>query len=934
MDLWDEFGNYIGPDQEEEEVEQEEIEHEEEEIQHVPNKQDLSSAVVHFEDKIYYQDPKQAYGNDVQVVYHDRDTQSLNEPIIKPLTLKKFQLSSTTPPRSYEFMLQLQQMPERIRNLAVIGNLHSGKTSLLDLLVRYSQPETKVDLYCDCLLLERERKITLKAKGMTFVLPDSKGKSYLLTLIDTPGHSNFSDEVSAACRLADGALVVVDAVEGLSLQTELAIKIALKEQLSLILVISKIDKLILELKLPPMDAYLKLRLVIDEINTFISSLGSAQYFAPECGNVIFASLSYNWAFDLGSFAKVYGGFISQELCKKMWGNYYLDEEGVIQNEGRIPTFVSLILEPLYKIFTVTLSHQGSELASRLKKIGVTLKKSELSLELNALLKLVFSRFFKDSCVESVVDACSNCCLDPLQARQISNSNIPSTSLSMQVAKIYPRQPEKANVDSTVDSFIGYGRIFTGRLTRGSQVRILREEYFSNPSEENTAIVLVEEIFIYQSQYLIPIEEAFAGNIVAIAGNSLQSHLIGATATILDLDLDVAKSASSFQPLHFNTIPTVKISMEPKIPSEMPKMIEALRRVAKTFPLLQISVLETGEYVLTGTGELYLDCVVHDLRRVFSSNVQVNLSELYVKFCETVLETSSQKCSAQSPNHRNTIEIICEPMHPEIPQDLESGYIHRYIQQHGITTLTGNKKLSAMFQSKYSWDLMAARGIWAFGPHSQTGPNVLVDDSIEGETDKSALKSVQESVTLGFQWATREGPLCEEPVRAVKFRLLHATLSTEGTHRGAGQIIPAARRAAYSAMLTAQPRLMEPILLVEIQTPPDCLSAIYSLLAKRRGHVTKDWPRSGSTLSIVHALLPTIDSFGFETDLRIVTHGQAFCQASFSHWEVVPGDPLDTSIQPVSLEPADATALARDFMLKTRKRRGLSLELQIDTFFDQ
>jgi U5 small nuclear ribonucleoprotein component len=249
-------------------------------------------------------------------------------------------------------------------------------------------------------------------------------------------------------------------------------------------------------------------------------------------------------------------------------------------------------------------------------------------------------------------------------------------------------------------------------------------------------------------------------------------------------------------------------------------------------------------------------------------------------------------------------------------------------------LTGNKRLSALFQSKYSWDLMAARGIWAFGPHPQTGPNVLVDDSIEGETDKSALKTVQESITLGFHWATREGPLCEEPVRGVKFRLIHATLSTESSHRGAGQIIPATRRAAYSAILTAQPRLMEPVLLVEIQTPPECLSAIYSLLAKRRGHVTKDWPRSGSTLSIVHSLLPAIDSFGFETDLRIITHGQAFCQSTFSHWEVVPGDPLDVSLESFTLEPADATALARDFMLKTRKRRGLSLKIEVETFFDK
>lgn len=85
-----------------------------------------------------------------------------------------------------------------------------------------------------------------------------------------------------------------------------------------------------------------------------------------------------------------------------------------------------------------------------------------------------------------------------------------------------------------------------------------------------------------------------------------------------------------------------------------------------------------------------------------------------------------------------------------------------------------------------------------------------------------------------------------------------------------QVIPTARRVCYSAFLMATPRLMEPMYYVEIQTPADCIAAIYNVLAKRRGHVTKDLPRPGTPIFTVKAYLPVIESFGFETDLRYHT----------------------------------------------------------------
>lgn len=93
-----------------------------------------------------------------------------------------------------------------------------------------------------------------------------------------------------------------------------------------------------------------------------------------------------------------------------------------------------------------------------------------------------------------------------------------------------------------------------------------------------------------------------------------------------------------------------------------------------------------------------------------------------------------------------------------------------------------KKLGEFFQTKYDWDLLAARSIWAFGPDA-TGPNILVDDTLPSEVDKTLLSSARDAIIQGFQWGTREGPLCEEPIRNVKFKILDAVIAQEPLHRG-------------------------------------------------------------------------------------------------------------------------------------------------------
>jgi U5 small nuclear ribonucleoprotein component len=114
-----------------------------------------------------------------------------------------------------------------------------------------------------------DRQVSLKCSPLTVVLPDTRGKHYLFNFIDTPGHPGFSDEVTASLRLTDGVLLVVDCVEGVTFYVERLIKEAMRAQQPIIVLLNKIDRLVLELKLPPQDAYFKLKHTLDEINQVI-----------------------------------------------------------------------------------------------------------------------------------------------------------------------------------------------------------------------------------------------------------------------------------------------------------------------------------------------------------------------------------------------------------------------------------------------------------------------------------------------------------------------------------------------------------------------------------------------------------------------------------------------------------------------------------------
>uniref|UniRef100_A0A8C5IWX5 Elongation factor Tu GTP binding domain containing 2 n=2 Tax=Passeriformes TaxID=9126 RepID=A0A8C5IWX5_JUNHY len=768
------------------------------------------------------------------------------------------------------------------------------------------------------------RGVGIKSTPVTIVLPDTKGKSFLFNIIDTPGHVNFSDEVTAGLRISDGVVLFIDAAEGVMLNTERLIKHAVQERLAVTVCINKIDRLILELKLPPTDAYYKLRHIVDEVNGLISMYSTDEnlVLSPLLGNVCFSSSQYSICFTLGSFAKIYadtyGDINYQEFAKRLWGDIYFNPKtpGTAAQGSDGVTIVGLVVLQVVGDVDTTLPRTLDEL-------GIHLTKEELKLNIRPLLRLVCKKFFGE--FTGFVDMCVQHIPSPKVGAKTKIEHTYTggvdSDLGEAMSECDPDGPlmcHTTKMYSTDDGvqFHAFGRVLSGTIHAGQPVKVLGENY-TLEDEEDSQICTVGRLWISVARYHIEVNRVPAGNWVLIEG---VDQPIVKTATVTEPRGN--EEAQIFRPLKFNTTSVIKIAVEPVNPSELPKMLDGLRKVNKSYPSLTTKVEESGEHVILGTGELYLDCVMHDLRKMYSE-IDIKVADPVVTFCETVVETSSLKCFAETPNKKNKITMIAEPLEKGLAEDIENE----------VVQITWNrKKLGEFFQTKYDWDLLAARSIWAFGPDA-TGPNILVDDTLPSEVDKSLLGSVKDSIVQGFQWGTREGPLCDELIRNVKFKILDAVIAQEPLHRGGGQIIPTARRVVYSAFLMATPRLMEPYYFVEVQAPADCVSAVYTVLARRRGHVTQDAPIPGSPLYTIKAFIPAIDSFGFETDLRTHTQGQAFSLSVFHHWQIVPGDPLDKSIVIRPLEPQPAPHLAREFMIKTRRRKGLSEDVSISKFFD-
>jgi elongation factor 2 len=333
-------------------------------------------------------------------------------------------------------------------------------------------------------------------------------------------------------------------------------------------------------------------------------------------------------------------------------------------------------------------------------------------------------------------------------------------------------------------------------------------------------------------------------------------------------------------MKFSVSAVVRVAVECKNSADLPKLVEGLKRLAKSDPLVQITTEETGENIIAGAGELHLEICLSDLQNDFMNGAPIKISDPVVSYRETVTAKSNQTCLSKSPNKHNRLYVECEPMSDELLKDIEAGTV--------VPQPKDAKVQAKYLADTYGFDVedVAPKRLWGFGPDG-AGPNWIMDAT----RGVQFLSEIKESCNSGFQWGTRQGPLAQEIVRGVIMKILDVTLHADAIHRGMGQILPTARRVLFAGIYTAAPGIVEPMYLAEITVPVADAGGVYSTLSLRRGEIVEEIPRAGTPMTNIRAYLPVNESFGFTTALRAATGGKAFPQCSFDHWQLMSGDPF-------------------------------------------
>jgi len=473
---------------------------------------------------------------------------------------------------------------------------------------------------------------------------------------------------------------------------------------------------------------------------------------------------------------------------------------------------------------------------------------------------------------------------------------PEGPLMMYVSKMVP--------SSDKGRFYAFGRVYSGKVATGMKARIMGPNFVPG-KKEDLYNKNIQRTILMMGRYTEPIDDVPCGNICGLVG---VDQFLVKTGT-----LTTYENAHNMKQMKFSVSPVVRVAVEPKDPQHLPKLVEGLKRLAKSDPMVLTLTEESGEHIVAGAGELHLEICLKDLEEDHAC-IPLKKSDPVVSYRETVSGESNQTCLSKSPNKHNRLFMTAVNMPDGLPEDIDNG---------DVTSRDDFKIRGRYLADKYDYDVGEARKIWCFGPEG-TGPNIIIDAS----KGVQYLNEIKDSVVAGFQWASKEGVLCDENMRGCRFNIHDVTLHADAIHRGGGQIIPTARRCFYACVLTAEPRLMEPVYLVEIQCPQESTGGIYSCLNRRRGHIFEENQVAGTPMVYVKAYLPVNESFGFTADLRSQTQGKAFPQCVFDHWQMIADDPLDET------NSAKATS-SFSIVTNTRKRKGLNEGVpSLDKFLDK
>ena len=510
---------------------------------------------------------------------------------------------------------------------------------------------------------------------------------YLINLIDSPGHVDFSSEVTAALRVTDGALVVVDYVEGVCVQTETVLRQALAEKIKPVMMINKIDRGILELQVDGETMYQNFQRVIENANIIISTyefsdMGESQQVDPTVGTVAFGSALFGWAFTLTRFAATYSEKFKLDrdrLMKKFWGDNYFnpaakqfttDDTGA---EGKqLPRcFVQFIMRPVIQLCRNIMNGNLDAVWKMLESLGITLKTDEREKRMKDLFKCVFQKWI--NAAEALLEMIIMKLPSPVKAQAYRAAMLYEGPIEdecgQSIAKCDKNGPLMIFISKMVPTndkgrFYAFGRVFAGTVSTGQKVRIMGPNY--KPGSKNDLHVKnIQRTVLMMGGKVEAVADVPCGNTVGLVG---VDQFLMKQGTISDSEV-----AHCIKVMKYSVSPVVRVAVEVKNASDLPKLVEGLRKLSKSDPLVVCTTEPSGEHIIAGCGELHIEICLKDLEEEYAK-CPIKKGDPVVQYKETVTEESSQTCLSKSPNKHNRIFCIAAPMGEELADAIEEGKI--------------------------------------------------------------------------------------------------------------------------------------------------------------------------------------------------------------------------------------------------------------------
>jgi elongation factor 2 len=499
-----------------------------------------------------------------------------------------------------ERVTDLVSQKENIRNVTIIAHIDHGKTTLSDSLIAASGLLSKdvaaVARLLDYDLIEQQRGITIKASGISLV-HSFNDMDHLINLVDTPGHIDFSSHVTRGLRLTDGAVIVVDAIEGIMVQTETVTRQAMMELVRPVLFVNKVDRLMRERKL-------NWRKTAEEINKVVRE------FNAMLGKYLDDELLEQWEVSFLNGSLTVGSALDK------WG---LDIVSLReQSRG---------------------SEESSDLANAFLEILEEIENTYKSDERKGLSE-------KYPVARSVLDSVTRVIPNPEAAQSYRIPSFWDGDIDSKIGKnllacsddgpcicmVGDVQPDRHA--STVAAV----RVFSGLLERAKPLINLRT------NEEHKSL----QIGLHMSKTRVDLPSVPAGNLAFITG--LRNVAVGDTL--------IGKRVKNVHPmssLQYPTEPVVTYTIEPKKLSELGNIQEPIEEYVSTDPALEFEVNpETGEMLMSGAGELHIEITVEKLTR---QGVEVQLGKPMVLLREQMTTDGNQATGGTNDTSTFMIRVV-------------------------------------------------------------------------------------------------------------------------------------------------------------------------------------------------------------------------------------------------------------------------------------